>query len=88
MHMNKNKYYFTVAVLGLLITTALVSVVSFAAQNDTAFPPGKGLGPHPEVRQAVIDGDYDAWSAEMQEKVDALREIGRASCRERVCHRV
>ena len=65
-------YYFAVAVLGLLITTAAVGIVSFAQTTaDTTQPDFRAK--HQEFNQAIIDGDYETWSENMRQRVEDLR---------------
>jgi len=67
----KKSYYFGVAVLGLLITTAVVGITSFAATDNKKpdWPAKRG-----EMRQMVTDVDYDTWSSTMQERVAEMRQ--------------
>lgn len=72
----KKSYYIAVAVLGLLITTAAVSLATLAATSNLGTPPGMPpcLENQKEIRQALIDSDYNTWASAMQEKVQALRD--------------
>jgi len=70
----KKSYYLAVAILGLLITTGAVSLISLAATGETGTPPPGRAGNPPIMRQAIIDGDYDTWATAMQEEVTALRQ--------------
>lgn len=72
--MNK-KQYFLVAVLGLLITTALTSVAVQAA--------GRGMGSprntvsddnRPQVQQAIVDNNYNTWATAMTTQVADMRQ--------------
>ena len=69
--MPKN-HYLMAAILGLIITTAVVSVTTFAQTNATALRPNF-IEHRPELRQAMTDGDYESWSEMMKEKVERLR---------------
>jgi len=68
----KKSYYVTAVVLSLLITTALVSVTTFAASDNGNKP--AWLEKRQEVRQAIVNGDYDAWASAMQEKVQTMHD--------------
>ena len=68
----KKTHYAIVAMLGLLITTAVVGITSFAATDNAIKPDWKAQ--HQEMRQIMIDGNYEAWSQSMQEKVTYLRQ--------------
>lgn len=81
--MNKNKYYLAVAVLGLLITTAGVSAIAGATDNDvssrlTAYPERaeKFQEHRDEMKQSLNNKDYDAWKSLLADKVseDKLTE--------------
>ncbi len=81
--MNKNKYYLAVAVLGLLITTAGVSAIAGATDNDvssrlTAYPERaeKFQEHRDEMKQSLDNKDYDAWKSLLADKVseDKLTE--------------
>jgi len=78
----KKSYYLAVAILGLLLTTGAVSLVSLAATDETGMaqpkmagtpPPNRGEN-QPATQQAIINGDYDTWATAMQEEVTALRQ--------------
>lgn len=70
--MPKN-YYLAVAGLGLLITTAVVGISTFAQTTTDQTTKPNFIAQHQEFKQAITDGDYDAWSKIMQEQVENLR---------------
>ena len=64
----KKSHYITTAILGLMITTAVVGVTSFAATPD-ATTKADWTAKHQEMKQIMVDGKYDAWNTTMQEKI-------------------
>lgn len=65
-------YYLAAAMLSLIITTAVVGITTFAQT------PANNLRPNfdehrQELKQIMIDGDYESWSTIMKERVTELR---------------
>ena len=67
--MKKNKYYLAAGLIGLLITTAIVSSLASASEGDL-----KGPGPyyspdrHEAMTKALESGDYQAWKELMGDR--------------------
>ena len=84
--MSKNKYYLVVGILGLAISTLAVSSLVSAhdgfLNNPNLTDEQKAQiqekreemqANHEEMKQIMEDGDYDAWAAQMTEKVEKIR---------------
>jgi len=74
----RKSYYFATALLGLIVTTALVGITSFAASTDSdqaGQRPEQARFEHRETgMEAVINGDYDSWKVAMEQKVSFMRQ--------------
>jgi len=57
----KNKYYLLAGLVGLLVTTAIISSVTLAQWGG-------------EMIETFENSDYDAWSEIMNEKADLMEE--------------
>lgn len=68
------KLHLIAAALGLLVTTAAVSVASYAATTTTTFPVQDRFSEKRVVHQAIDDGNYDSWKTAMEENVVAIRK--------------
>jgi|SRR3989344_8711512 len=69
----KKTHYLVVAVFGLAVTTAFVSLTTFASLGEPGVPNADWAQKHQEMQQIMADGDYDTWAALMQEQVDTMR---------------
>jgi len=63
---------FLAALIGILVTTALVATFTFASDTDADTP--HPMHKHQEMKEIIENNDYDAWQALMQEKVEVMRE--------------
>jgi len=64
--------YLTAAALGVVTTTALVSLTTFAHPGDaTATKPM--IEHHQAMMQAFSDNDYESWAAQLREQAAAMR---------------
>ncbi len=70
--MSKN-YYLAIAVLGLIITTAVVGISTFAQTTADQTTKPNFIAKHQELKQAITDGDYETWAELMHQKVEDLR---------------
>ncbi len=74
----KQKFYLSVAVLGLLITTAIVGITSFAATSSNNTDNGsRGFCQKQnkeEAIKAISNSDYSTWEQEMKQKVQDMRD--------------
>ncbi len=72
--MNK-KQHFLVAILGLLITTVITSVVVQAAGLGRGGQSDKdNTNNRPQQQQAIIDNDYNTWATAMTAQVADMRQ--------------
>lgn len=71
----KKSHYLVAAVLGLLITTAVVGATSLAspASNSDSDLVAE-MARFKIIHQAMIDGDYDSWSGAMEDVVSFYRQ--------------
>lgn len=67
----KKSYYVLAAVLGLMITTAAVSVATLASGPN--FDPADRAEHRQEMQQIFTNGDYDTWKANLEERVAEMR---------------
>jgi TolA-binding protein len=79
----KKSYYLAAVVLGILLTTAAVSLTTLAAttatttqtnSNTNNTPQSKFNAEHQAVNQAIQNNDYTAWQTAMEAKVTAMRQ--------------
>ena len=68
----KKSYYIGVAILALLITTAVISVATFAFSNKSGHYWGGGK--FQQKSQFIVDTTYEEWETKMQAKVQAMRD--------------
>lgn len=65
-------HYVIAAMLGLIITTAVIGVTTFAQTNATALTPVP-FEHRQEMQQALTDGDYETWSEIRKAKAEEMR---------------
>ncbi|NUM25845.1 MAG: hypothetical protein HUU49_04490 [Candidatus Buchananbacteria bacterium] len=66
-------HYLIAAMLGLIITTAVVGITTFAQTTTTTDSRPNFIEHRQEFKQMIIDGDYETWSEMMKERVTELR---------------
>lgn len=69
--MTKTGLYLAAAALGVVTTTALVGVTTFARTGE---PAGNNFPAHHQIMQSLTNNNYDAWATAMNDQVKTLRQ--------------